>query len=441
MVQKRLVIAFLTVLSFTTLMVPAQGTASPRTQSKKPPGTVQARKAPVGDPAAGQINSRSAVLVEVSTGTTLLEQEPDLVIEPASFTKVLTLYLVFEAIHQGLVKMSDEVYISETAWRTGGSKMFVELGTRVPLEDLLKGITVVSGNDACVAVAEHLYGSVEGFVHAMNRKARQLGMTQSTFLNPHGLPVEGQVTTARDMAILCVSYLQRFPESLRFHSMKEFTYNNIVQYNRNHLLLKDPSVDGLKTGYVAAAGYHLAATAQRDGTRLLAVVMGAATPGIREREALRLLNYGFRQFVLIQPFPNDKPVTTLKVWKGTKDQLDLYPQGTAAFLIAQAQKSALRWEVEAPKEVTAPVKTDQPMGELVFYVADQPMRRVPLVSREDIQRAGWFKSAWQSILMVPTLDWKVVTGILASISFLGLVVLFVVGRRSSSKRPRSSASR
>ncbi len=441
MFRKRNLIAFLTFFLSLTLALPAGTGAVERARSKRSPGTAHPGK-PAGDPAAGQINTRSAVLVEVSTGATLLEQEPDLIIEPASFTKVLTLYLVFEAIHQGLVKMSDEIYVSETAWRTGGSKMFVGVGSRIPLEELIKGITVVSGNDACVAVAEHLYGSVEGFVHAMNRKARELGMTRSRFLNPHGLPAEGQVTTARDMAGLCLSYLQRFPESLHYHSMREFTYNNIVQYNRNHLLLTDPSVDGLKTGYVAAAGYHLAATAKRDGTRLLAVVMGATTPGIREREALRLLNYGFRQFVLIQPFPEGKPVAALKVWKGLKDQLDLYPQGPAGFLIAQAQKNSLRWEVQAPKEVTAPVRANQQLGELVFYVGDQPSRTVPLASREDIPLAGWFKRAWQSILLFPSLDWKVVTGVLAGLSLFGLALLFVASRRSSGpKRPRSPASR
>lgn len=175
-----------------------------------------------------------------------------------------------------------------------------------------------------MAAAEHLSGSVDAFVDAMNRKARELGMNNTHFLNPHGLPADGQVTTARDMALLDSSYLKRFPDALRFHSMREYTYNNITQYNRNRLLLKDSTVDGLKTGFVTASGYHLAATARRDGMRLLAVVMGASTPAIREREALKLLNFGFRYYSLVQPFPEGQPLATVKVWKGVKDEVGLF---------------------------------------------------------------------------------------------------------------------
>ncbi len=299
-------------------------------REKKPRGAESARrsgqeapKQSSSDLSPGQVEARSAILVDVSTGSTLFEQNADELIEPASFTKILTLYLLFEAMQQGKVSMSEGAWVSETAWRTGGSKMFVGVGTKVPLEDLIKGIAVVSGNDACVAVAEHLHGSLDTFVEAMNRKARELGMAQSHFLNPHGLPADGQITTAKEMAILDTAYLQRFPESLRFHSMREYTYNEITQYNRNHLLLKDSTVDGLKTGFVEAGGYHLAATAQRDGMRLLAVVMGAERPAIREREALKLLNYGFRNFTMVLPFPDGQPVKTIKVWKGIQDQVDL----------------------------------------------------------------------------------------------------------------------
>jgi D-alanyl-D-alanine carboxypeptidase (penicillin-binding protein 5/6) len=391
------------------------------------------------DATPGQTNAKAAVLVDVATGTTLYEQGADDIIEPASFTKVLSLYLIFEALKQGNVHLNDEIYISQAAWRTGGSKMFVGVGSKVVLEELLKGIAVVSGNDACVAVAEHLYGSIEAFVDAMNRKAKELGMSRSHFINPHGLPAEGQVTTARDMATLGVAYLQRFPESLRFHAMREYAYNNINQFNRNRLLLKDPSVDGLKTGFVAAAGYHLAATAQRDGMRLLSVVMGAQTPAIRERESLKLLNYGYRFYTLVQPFPQGQSLATVKVWKGVKDDVGLFPAETASFLIPQTQKKTLRWEIHVPEETTAPVSANQSLGEVVFYVSDQPRKSVSLVSHEEIALAGWFKRFWQSFIHAPKINWVWVGTIAGGIAVLGLILMFITSRRSSSRR-RSSFS-
>lgn len=379
------------------------------------------------------INAESAVLMEVSTGTILFESNADKIIEPASFTKVLTLYLVFESLQKNLIGLTDDVFISEKAWRTGGSKMFVEVDSKVPIEELIKGIAVVSGNDACVAVAEQLYGSVDAFVKAMNRKAKELAMNNSQFHNPHGLPAEGQVTTARDMATLDAAYLKRFPNSLKYHSMREYTYNNITQHNRNRLLIKDPTVDGLKTGYVAAAGYHLSATAERDGMRLLAVVMGAKTPAIREREALKLLNYGFRNYALIQPFPKDKAVTTIKVWKGLKDSLDLYPAEEATLLVKQREKNAVRSEIEAPADVTAPISSQQAIGKVVFYVGDKPEKSIALVSHEDIARAGWFKRSWQSIakIRLPDINWKWLSIILGGIFVLALLFMFVLNRRSS----------
>ncbi len=391
------------------------------------------------DTSPGHVNARGAILQEVTTGTSILEYNADELIEPASFTKVLSLYLIFEAIQQGNLKLTDEILVSETAWRTGGSKMFVGVGTRVPLEELIKGIAVVSGNDACVAVAEHLYGSADAFVEAMNRKAGELGMSKSRFMNPHGLPAEGQITTARDMGTLAVAYLRRFPESLRFHSMHDYSYNNISQYNRNRLLLKDPSVDGLKTGFVGAAGYHLTATARKDGMRLVAVVMGAGTPGAREREAAKLLNYGFRQYALAQPFELGKPVGTVKVWKGMKNDLEVYAAETATFLIPQAQKKSLRWEMHMPSEITAPVAVDQQMGELVFYVSDEAKKTVALVSHDEVLKAGWLKRSWQTILRINQIDWRWFAGTVGGIALVVLLMMFIANRRSS-KRSRSSFS-
>ena len=388
------------------------------------------------DSSPGEINAKAAILLEVTTGTVLFEQNADELIEPASFTKVLSLYLIFEALQRGNIRMQDEAYISDMAWRTKGSKMFVGVGTRVPLEELIKGIAVVSGNDACVAAAEHVSGSVEAFVDNMNRKAKQLGMDHSHFLNPHGLPAEGQITTARDMATLGAAYIRHFPEVLRYHSMREYTYNNITQHNRNHLLNKDPSVDGLKTGFIDAAGYHLASTAQREGMRLLSVVMGAATPRIRERESMKLLNFGFRYYAMVQPFPEGQPVTTIKIWKGEKDEIGLYPAEMAAFVIPRTQKNLLRWEVHTTNDVTAPVQIKQPLGEVVFYVSDQPRRNVALVSQEDVNLAGWFKRSWQTVLQIHKLDWRWFAGITGGIALLLLIFFLISTRRTFFRRSR-----
>lgn len=235
----------------------------------------------------------SAILMDMTTGRILLARNADAPIQPASITKILTLYLADEAIREGRVQLEDRVKISRQAWRTGGSKMFVEAGSEIPLGQLLTGVAVVSANDAAVAVAEYLAGSVENFTERMNWKARELGMTRSVFRNPNGLPAKGQVTTARDMLTLAHAYLKRFPEALDIHSQQAFTYRNITQHNRNALLKSYPDVDGIKTGWVSAAGYHIVVTAKRGETRLIAVVMGAKSPRIRNREAERLLDEGF----------------------------------------------------------------------------------------------------------------------------------------------------
>jgi len=352
------------------------------------------------------VNATSAMLVDVTNKETLIEQNPDVAIAPASFTKVLTLYLIFEALEKGDVKLDDPVYISKTAWQTGGSKMFVELGNKIPLEELLKGIAVVSGNDACVAVAEHLYGSVDAFVAAMNQKAQELGMNRSRFLNPHGLPAPGQMTTARDMAILATAYLRRFPQSLRFHSMTEYTYHDITQPNRNRLLLKDSSVDGLKTGFVANGGYHLMATAQRNGLRLLAVVMGAATPAVREKEALALLNYGFRLYAFIPPPNPSQPAAVVKVWKGAAPQVALYFKETTPVVVRKEKAQGVQWVMDIPPAVIAPIQKGQTLGHAFLKAGDATLATVDLVSTTDIPPANVFIRLWHSILLLGQYPWR-----------------------------------
>lgn len=241
------------------------------------------------------INARSAVLVDMESGNVLYEQDADTPIPPASITKILSLYLVFEAIKEGQVHLSDRVEVSSRAASMPPSRMGLRAGTHVPLEELIKGMAVVSGNDASVAVAEHISGSVERFVARMNAKARELGMANSHFMTPNGLPAPGQLTTARDIAKLSVAYLRRFPESLSIHSMQAYAYGRSAHHNANRLLGKCPGVDGLKTGFVCAAGYNITATAKRGGVRILAVVMGARSPWIRLAETEKLIEAGFRE--------------------------------------------------------------------------------------------------------------------------------------------------
>lgn len=241
-----------------------------------------------------RVTARSAILMDMTTGRILFAHNADDPLPPASITKVLSLYIADEAIRDGRVRLTDPVKISRKAGRTGGSRMFIETGSEIPLADLIKGMAVVSANDASVAVAEYIGGNVEAFVKRMNQKARELGMNRSVFMNPNGLPARGQVSTARDMMVLAREYIRRFPESLDLHSQQYFTHRNITQRNRNTLLREYPDTDGLKTGWVAKGGYHIVATAKRGNTRLIAVVMGAKSPSIRAREAEKLLDEGFR---------------------------------------------------------------------------------------------------------------------------------------------------
>ncbi len=240
-----------------------------------------------------RLTVHSAILMDMTTGRILLAHNADDPLQPASITKVLSLYLADEAIRDGKVRPTDPVKISPRAGRTGGSKMFLRAGSEISLAELLKGMAVVSANDASVAVAEYIGGNVEDFVNQMNEKARELGMNHSFFKNPNGLPDRGQFTTARDILILTCDYLRRFPESLDLHSQQYYTYRDITHRNRNSLLQHYPNADGLKTGWVVQAGYHIVATAKRGNTRLIAVVMGAKTPAIRAKETEKLLDEGF----------------------------------------------------------------------------------------------------------------------------------------------------
>jgi D-alanyl-D-alanine carboxypeptidase (penicillin-binding protein 5/6) len=359
---------------------------------------------------------KSAVLIDANSGQLLYGQNPDERLKPASFVKQLTLFLIFDAIDQGQVLLEDKVWISKKAWRTPGSKMFVRQTNRVPLVELIKGIAVVSGNDACVAVAEFLQGNEQAFVVKMNQKVRELGLENSQFQTVNGWPAPDQYTTAKDMALLARAYVQRYPEAIQYHALKEFTHENIRQRNRNALLWRDPSVDGLKTGHTEQSGYHLLATAKREDQRFIAVVMGAKSEAIREREALRLLNYGFRNFVSVQLFKKGDALLQLPIWQGTEGQVELKVGEDGVITVPIAQQADVTWQAETPERLFAPIVRGQTIGQAVISIKKRVLQRIPLVADRDIPRAGFVRRTVHAVTLL-TIDHG--TGLILIVVLLG----------------------
>lgn len=416
---------------------PGKGKATDTGKSKAAePGSKAAEPAAAQrQPDALTVNARSAVLMEAASGQILASQNMDERTQPASFVKVLTLYVVYDRLREGKVKLTDELYVSKKAWETGGSKMYLAVGTRVPLEDIIKGIAVVSGNDACVAIAEHISGTTEAFVKVLNETASTLGMRDSHVENPHGLPSPQQYTTAHDMAVLARAYINTFPDALQVHALQEYTYANIRQDNRNLLLRKDPTVDGLKTGFIEDAGYHLLATAKRDERRLIAVVMGARSSTSRAEEALKMLNYGYRNFAFIALFGKGQLLYELPVWHG-KDNTVRVVSGEDGLLVVPAeQKNKLDPEQSLPEEFFAPIKQGQELGRYVVKAGPTVLRSIPLVAETEVPQAGLVKGLLHSLLYflrsVKTLLYILLGGL--------VIVALLLLRRflTRTRRPRS----
>ena len=290
--------------------------------------------------------SLAHLLVDHNTGKVLAEHQADERLDPASLTKIMTAYVVFRELAAGKVALTDEVLISEKAWRTGGSKTFVELGKQIPLEVLLHGMIIQSGNDASVALAEHVAGSEETFVSLMNTHAQRLGMTHSHFTNATGLPDPELYTTARDMTLVTAATIREFPEYYAWYSEKEFVYHGIKQNNRNRLLWQDAAVDGVKTGHTEAAGYCLVASAKRDSMRLTSVVMGAKSEKARAQASLALLNYGFRFYESPKLYPGGQPIEKLRVWMGAIEELPVGPAADIHATIPRGRYDKLAARIE-----------------------------------------------------------------------------------------------
>lgn len=383
-----------------------------------------------------QVDATAAVLMDAVTGQFVYGQNPHQRIEPASFVKVLTLFLVFDAIDRGQVHLNDLIPISEKAWRTAGSKMFVRVDERVPLDELIKGIAIVSGNDACVAVAEYLQGSEAAFVHKMNEKLAELGITDTRFQTVNGWPAPDQYTTAADMARLSRAYVQAHPDALKYHQMKEYTYQKIKQPNRNGLLWEDPSVDGLKTGHTEESGFHLVATAKRGDQRFIAVVMDAKKESIREREALKLLNYGFRNFAAVSPFQKGQVLARAPVWKGTEKEIGLAAGEDGAMTVPTELKDLVTYATNVPERIMAPIRGGQALGAAVISVKGQVLKTVALVAERDIPEAGLFKRTMDSAALMLMASGKiklVIIGAVVLIGALGLIWLLFQLRPRKSK--------
>ncbi|NND45778.1 MAG: D-alanyl-D-alanine carboxypeptidase [Xanthomonadales bacterium] len=344
-------------------------------------------------PAAPQLGASSYVLMDFHSGELLVEDDPDARVEPASITKLMTSYVVFQELASGNISLEDVVPVSEKAWRTIGSRMFLEPDMEVTVEDLIKGIIIQSGNDASVALAEFLAGTEEAFANVMNFYAEQLGMGNTHFVNATGLPDENHYTTARDIALLSVALIRDFPEYYGWYAEKEFTFNNIRQHNRNNLLWRDPAVDGLKTGHTESAGYCLAASAKRDGMRLVSVVMGSFSEQSRASESQSLLNYGFRFFETVQLYKADQMLATGRVWKGAADEVQMGLADDLFITIPRGRYDDLEARLEVQPELKAPLDAGQQVGVIRIELGDQLVASRPLVTLGAVEPAGFFGRA------------------------------------------------
>ncbi len=361
--------------------------------------TVQAKAVTPLIPAEPQIAATAYLVMDADTGKIIAAKNEHGRFEPASLTKMMTAYILEYELSKGNVSKDDLVLVSEKAWRTQGSRMFIREGTQVSLYDLMKGIVIQSGNDASVAVAEHIAGSEAAFADLMNQHASLLGMKNSHFLNSTGLPNEDHVSSAYDLALLAKAIIQDFPEHYDIYSEKYFTYNKIRQPNRNKLLWRDKTVDGLKTGYTKAAGYCLVASAKRDNMRLISVVLGTADEEARARESQKLLSYAFRYYRTHKLFERNILLNTSKVWAGEVDQVRMGITEDLFVTIPRGQADNLEASMDVERVIKAPLVKGQEVGKVKVTLDGQVVKEVPLVAMDNVPEAGFLKKIWHAIML------------------------------------------
>ena len=338
--------------------------------------------------------AKSFIIQDFESGRILAENNSDQSVEPASITKLMTAYVIFNELQAGNIALGDMVTISEKAWRTPGSRMFVEVGKKVTVEELLQGMIIQSGNDATVALAEYVAGSEDSFADAMNKHAAEIGLTGSHFMNSTGLPDENHYMTARDIATLASLVISQYPEYYKWYSQKEYTFNDITQHNRNKLLWRDPSVDGLKTGHTESAGYCLVTSAKKEGMRLITVVLGTDSANARADASQALLNYGFRFFETHKLYDAGTQLTTSRIWKGSSETIALGLDHDLFVTIPRGQYNSLDASMNIDQRIMAPVTTGQALGTVQVMLGDQLVADQPLVSLQTIGEGSF----WQRIM-------------------------------------------
>ncbi|KTD17221.1 D-alanyl-D-alanine carboxypeptidase family protein [Legionella jordanis] len=361
------------------------------------PPTAPVNNKPLITPSAPTLNAKAYILIDVNSGKIIAEKNSDQKLPPASLTKMMTLFVISNALQNQQIHLTDTVRISRDAWKTGGSRMFVKEGQQVSIEDLLKGIIVDSGNDACVAMAEHLGGSEQGFSEIMNQQAQNLGMKDSHFTDSTGLPDENHYTTAKDLAILGRALILNFPQYYEWYKQKWFTYNGIRQPNRNRLLWRDNQVDGIKTGHTNEAGFCLVSSAKRDNMRLLAVVMGSPTDAARADDSERLLNYGFRFFETHQLYKAGQTISEIPIYKGAVDKLNVGLQTDQFVTIPSGQYQRLSINTKIPPNLQAPIEKGQKVGELVVQFDNNILSSYNLYALQAVPKGGMFTCMKDSI--------------------------------------------
>ena len=360
----------------------------------------KAENAEIATPPAPNIAATAYILQDYHTGKVLAENNADAKLAPASLTKIMTVYVVFRELANGHLHLEDSATISEKAWKTSGSRMFVELGNKVKVEDLLKGVIIQSGNDASVALAEHVAGNEDTFADMMNQHAARLGMTHSHFKNSDGLPMDDHYTSARDLAILTSALIKEFPDYYRWFSQQEFTFNQITQHNRNPLLSRDESVDGVKTGFTDDAGYCLVASALREDMRLISVVLGAKSANARANENQTLLNYGFRFFESHRLYEGKKPLNEARIWKGESKTIPLGLAEDIYATIPRRQYKDLKAAIIVDKKITAPVVEGAKLGSVKVTLNDVVIVDKDLIALKAVAEGNIFQRLSDSVMMM-----------------------------------------
>ena len=379
----------LTFLSFSTLVTIAESVSAPTTAMTTAPGV----------PAAPDVAVRAYILIDFNSGSTLLDLKADERMEPASLTKLMTAYVVFEELKAGRIKLENQITISEKAWRSPGSRTFIEVGKTVAVQELLLGMIVQSGNDASIALAEHVAGSEEVFATMMNQRATALGMKATHFVNSTGLPDPNHYTTARDLATLTRAMIGQFPEYYKWYSVKEHTFNGITQFNRNMLLWRDKSVDGVKTGHTESAGFCLIASASRDNMRLISVVLGAKSEAARADESQKLLNFGFRFYETHQLYKANQALTQVRIWKGAAKNVPAGLKSPLIITIPRGRYNELKATMNTQAKVLAPINAGHQLGTVNINLDGKQIAQRPLVALQDTPQSGFFNRMVDEVML------------------------------------------